>query len=329
MTNELIRIALIGAGGWGVEHARVFAARPDVDLCAIVGRDPAKTQARARRFGARAYVDIAEMLAQEKPDLVSLALPNLDHFAPTLQVIEAGFPLIVEKPLVFDLGEADRLLEAAAQRSLFFAIVFNHRYARPVQMARQAIADGRVGEVTFALWRFGGDWEPNHPYMTLVESHCHGFDMLEYLCGSVESLFCEMADKTGHGFRSIALALRFASGAVGSMVGGYDSSFSYRPTHLLEINGTAGRVLVEDTVQRFTFQAAGQETRTVWEAGYFNDRDRSFFQSLDAYMDVTLEAFKRGDEPPAPARRGRRALQLALAAVESFKTGQRIQTPVE
>ena len=119
--------------------------------------------------------------------------------------------------------------------------------------------------------------------MTLIESHCHGFDMLEYLCGSIESLTCQMTDKTGHGFRSIALALRFANGAVGTMVGGYDSSFAYKGTHLLEINGTAGRAFVEDTVQRFSFQALGEEMRAVWEAGYFNDRDRGFFRTGRLY----------------------------------------------
>lgn len=326
--GSTVKIALIGAGGWGKEHARVFAACPEVDFCAIVGRDPARTRARAAQFGIRAYLDIGEMLKKEKPDLVSLALPNLEHFAPAMQVIEAGFPLIVEKPLVFDLKEADQLLQAAEARNLFFAVVFNHRYARPAQMARQAIEDGRVGEITFVAWRFGGDWRPNHPYMALIESHCHGFDMLEYLCGPIASVMCEMTDRTGHGFRSVALALRFAGGAVGSMVGGYDSSFAYKGAQRLEIDGTAGRVSVEDTVQRFTFQALGEETRTVWEAGYFNDRDRAFHYTLDSYMAATLAAFKRNAPPPAPARCGRRALQLALAAIQSFETGQRIGTRV-
>ena len=64
-----------------------------------------------------------------------MCLPNEGHFEPTLRVIRAGFPLLVEKPLVFDLGEADTLLAEAAERDLFFAINFNHRYARPVRLA--------------------------------------------------------------------------------------------------------------------------------------------------------------------------------------------------
>ena len=138
---------------------------------------------------------------------------------------------------------------------------------------------------------------------------------------------CEMSAQTGYGFRSVALVLHFITGAVGTMIGGYDSSFAYKPAQLLEINGTAGRLLVEDTVQKFTFQSAGQELRTVWEAGHFNDRDRSFHSTINSYMDAALEAFKHGAEPPVPARCVRRALTLALAAIRSFETGQRCVIP--
>jgi len=85
-----IRVALVGAGGWGYQHARVFSAREDVDLCAVAGRTEARTRARAEQFGIRYYLDVDDMLAAEKPDLVSISLPNMAHFAPTLQVISAG-----------------------------------------------------------------------------------------------------------------------------------------------------------------------------------------------------------------------------------------------
>lgn len=126
--NVMIRVALIGAGWWGQQHARVLNSRADIDLCAIVGRDPERTAERSAAFRVRGYLDIGAMLSQEKPDLVIVALPPQEHFLPTLQVIEAGIPLIVEKPLVFNLLEADQLLEAAAKRSIFFGIVFNHRF---------------------------------------------------------------------------------------------------------------------------------------------------------------------------------------------------------
>jgi myo-inositol 2-dehydrogenase / D-chiro-inositol 1-dehydrogenase len=320
-----IRVCLIGAGQWGRQHARVFSQRPDVALCAVAGRTLEKTQSRAAEFGLRAYTDVLKMLDTEKPDLVSLSLPNLEHFAATMQVIKSGHALLVEKPLAFDLREADQLLTEAEKRGLFFAINFNHRYAKPLRLASEAIEKGRLGDLTHAIWRFGGEANVSpHPHANLIETQCHGFDQLEHLCGPIESVMVEMTNQTGGGYRTMALALRFASGAVGSMTGTYDSSYAYQDSHRLEINGTQGRLVVEDTVRRFCFQNAGEETAEVWQAGYFNDFDREFHRTFDVHLDAIIEAFKRGDQPPIHARAGRRALQLAWAAVESFESGKRV-----
>jgi len=324
---EKTRVAIIGAGGWGREHARVLSQHPDVELVAIAGRSRERTETRAAEYRVPAYTDNAEMLERERPDLVSLCLPNQGHFEATLQVIRAGVPLLVEKPLVFDLGEADTLLREAEERCLFFAIDFNHRCARPVRLAKQAIAEGRLGEVVFATWRFGGEGSSDHPHANLIETQCHGFDTLEHLCGPIASVSAQMTDMTGGGFRTLVLALGFANGGVGSLAGTYDSSYAYRGTHLLEINGTKGRLVVEDTVRRYTFQAAGSETAEVWEAGYFNDYDREFHRTFDVHLDELLRAFRRGDPPPVHARAGRRALELALAAILSHETATRVEVP--
>jgi len=324
-SDRKIKVCLVGAGVWGRQHARVFSQRPDVQLCAVAGRTLAKTQARAAEFGLRAYTNVREMLAAEKPDLVSLSLPNLEHFEATMQVIEAGYPLLVEKPLTFDLSEADQLLAEAEKRGLFFAINFNHRYAKPLRLAREAIQKGRLGELTHAIWRFGGEANVSpHPHANLIETQCHGFDQLEELCGPIESVMAEMTKKTGGGYRTMVLALRFVNGAVGSMTGTYDSSYAYKDAHRLEINGTQGRLVVEDTVQRFCFQNASSETAEVWQSGYFNDFDREFHRTFDVHLNAVLEALKRSDQPPVHARAGRRALQLAWAAVESFESGKRV-----
>ncbi len=264
------------------------------------------------------------MLDREQPDFVSVCLPNQAHFEATLRVIQAGVPLLVEKPLVFDLHEADTLLNEADKRDLFFAINFNHRYARPVQLAHGAITEGRLGEIVFATWRFGGEGHSDHPHANLIETQCHGFDMLEYLCGPIEAIMAEMTDKTGGGYRTLVLALRFANGAVGSLIGSYDSSYAYVDTQLVEINGQGGRVLIEDTVRRYRFQAQGQEIADVWQAGYFNDRGRDFHHTFDLHIDDLLRRFRAGEPPPIHARAGQRALILADAAIHSFKTGRRV-----
>jgi predicted dehydrogenase len=274
------------------------------------------------------------MVRRESPDLVAVCLPNQGHFDTTLALIRTGTPLFVEKPLVFDLGQADTLVaEAEAQpdsgssKGLFVAIDFNHRWATPVRMARDAIEAGRIGDVVFATWRFGGEGGSDHPDANLIETQCHGFDMLEHLCGPIASVAAEMTEIPGRGRSTVAIAIRFASGAVGSLLGSYDTSYTYPDTHRLEVNGTAGHVVVHDTVRSFEFQRAGEETREVWQAGYFNDLGRMFHRTLDRHVDAVLAALRAGEPPPVDIRAGRRALQLAMASVESFTTGRRTAVP--
>jgi len=318
----------VGTGPWwGRQHAIAFSTRTDARLCAVVGRTSDRTEQRAAEFGVPGYVDVEQMLEREAPDLVSVCLPNEAHFETTMQVIRAGFPLLVEKPLVFDLDEADLLLAEAARQRLFFAINFNHRYARPVQLAHEAISNGDLGPLTFATWRFGG--EPGtsaHPHANLIETQCHGLDMLEHLCGPISSVMAQMTDVTGRGFSTLSVALRFDNGAVGSLLGSYDSSYAYPDTHRVELNGLDGRVVIEDTVRRYTFSRTGSETSNVWQAGYFNDRERGFHATFDRYLDAMLPAFVAGQEPPVHAEAGRRALRLCRGIIESFETGSRVGT---
>lgn len=148
--------------------------------------------------------------------------------------------MLVEKPLVFALGEADTVLAEAAQRNLFFATNFNHRYAQPLQMAQAAIATGRLGEISFASWRFGGEGSSTHPHANLIETQCHAFEQLEWLCGPLDSVMAQITDKSGKGYRTLLLALHFANGAVGSLLGSYDSSYAYAAIQSFETGQRRG-----------------------------------------------------------------------------------------
>ena len=73
-----------------------------------------------------------------------------------------------------------------------------------------------------------------------------------------------------------------------------------------------------------SIQRAGDETASVWRAGYFNDEARDFHGTFDRHVDALLQALRRGDPPPVPASAGRRALELAMAAIRSHADGRRI-----
>jgi predicted dehydrogenase len=77
------------------------------------------------------------------------------------------------------------------------AIDLNHCYAEPVKKAKAAIQAGELGDIVFATWRFGG--EPNFgtsPHANLIETQCHGLDMLEHPCGPITSVMAQMTNLT-------------------------------------------------------------------------------------------------------------------------------------
>ncbi|MFC0674590.1 Gfo/Idh/MocA family protein [Brachybacterium hainanense] len=328
MSAPRLRVAVVGAGEWGRQHTRVFSSRPDTELVAVVGRTPARTRRRAAELGVPAYTDLERMLTETSPDLVTVCLPNEGHFAPTLALLGAGVPLLVEKPLVFDLDEADQLLAQAERTCPFFAIHLNHRYAEPVQRARVAIEAGELGRLMHATWRFGGEAnQGTSAHANLVETQCHGFDMLEHLMGPIIAVSAHMSDVSYGDYSTLAIALTFASGAVGTMLGTYDSSYAYPDSQLVEIGGTTGRLAIHDTVRRLEISHAGDAERRVWEAGYFDDEARSFHTTMDRYVEDMLAALRAGASPPVPAQAGRRALELAHACIRSFESGLRVDVP--
>jgi predicted dehydrogenase len=266
------------------------------------------------------------MVEVEHPDLVSVCLPNQGHFETTLALIRTGTPLLVEKPFVFELAEADRLLDEAQARGVWMAINFNHRTATPVRMAADAIAAGRLGELVYATWRFGGEGSSSHPDANLIETQCHGFDMLEHLCGPIRSVAAEMTEFPGRGHSTMAMALRFENGAVGSLVGSYDSSYAYPDTHRLEIGGrTVGSSSATRSVRLSTRRRAAKPARSGRPATSTTWDGCSTHAGSTRRPDPGRVARRR--PPPVPASAGRRALRLAHASLESFRTGRRVEVP--
>ena len=195
----------------------------------------------------------------------------------------------------------------------------------PVQMAHEAITAGRLGAITFATWRFGGEvGTSTHPHANLIETQCHGFDMLEHLCGPIASVSAHMSDPAGTGYTTMAVALTFASGAVGASSG---PTTRRTPTP----RRTTSRSTAPPAGCRSSTPSSGSPTRRpatrsaeVWEAGYFNDRDRDFDHMFELHLDDSSRRCGGADEPPIHARAGRRALQLAEACIQSFDESRQV-----
>src|SRR4051794_11858220 len=115
-----MRFGLIGTGFWAdAVHATGIGAHPEAELVGVWGRDPSKAGAFAAKHGARAYVDVDELIAVV--DAVAFSVPPDVQAELAVRAAQAGCALLLEKPLALTVEAAERVVEAVrAPTGVFF-----------------------------------------------------------------------------------------------------------------------------------------------------------------------------------------------------------------
>ena len=123
---------------------------------ALVGRDAARTQRRADRLGIpRVCTTLADALALEGVDAVTIATPPDTHAALAIEACEAGRHVVCEKPFALDAAEAERMLTAAQRAGVTHLVGHEFRWAPDRALVARAIAAGMIGEPrTFSLVQY-------------------------------------------------------------------------------------------------------------------------------------------------------------------------------
>jgi predicted dehydrogenase len=159
--NRKLRMALVG-GGQGAFIGRVHATAAVLDnraalVAGALSSDPAKAKASAPDYdipAERAYGSYTELIEKEKAlpadkriDFVTVATPNHTHFPIAKAALEAGFNVICDKPMTFDLKQAEELYEIVKRSRCVFALTHNYTGYPLVRQARQMILSGELGEI--------------------------------------------------------------------------------------------------------------------------------------------------------------------------------------
>src|SRR5216117_2546112 len=101
---ERTRLAVVGVGHLGKEHARILSGLPDVELVGVADVHGEQAQAVARRCGCRGFQDYRPLLALI--DAAVVAVPTVLHHTVAAELLREGIALLVEKPLAATLAEA-------------------------------------------------------------------------------------------------------------------------------------------------------------------------------------------------------------------------------
>ena len=123
----VLRFGVLGTGYWALEtHASALAASDHADLVGVWGRDPAKTDAAARRFGVAGHTDLDRLLAEV--DAVAVAVPPHVQAELALRAAAAGRHLLLDKPLALSLDGAERVVEQVTASRVASLVFFTLRF---------------------------------------------------------------------------------------------------------------------------------------------------------------------------------------------------------
>jgi predicted dehydrogenase len=148
--TQPVGIAVVGVGYWGPNLARNLNELPDARLVAVCDKRRDALELIGRRYpAAKMVVDYEALLADPEVDAVAIATPVSTHHALAAAALRAGKHVFVEKPLAASSDEVHDLIRLAGERGLVLMPGHTFVYSPPVNMIRELIAAGELGEVYF------------------------------------------------------------------------------------------------------------------------------------------------------------------------------------
>jgi len=319
-----LRISVVGAGLMGRFHARAVSEQPRTELADVVDASP-EAEAVAWERRARWLRDVDELLeGPSLPDAAIVSVPTSDHAPVALRLLQAGVPVLVEKPIASTLEEARALIDAARAAGATLAVGHVERFNPAVRALQERLRGDELGRV-FQIHarrlspfpRRIGDTGVAHDLAT------HDLDIMCRLAGTPVRISSE-TDRKAHGTREDLLAalLRFDSGAIGLLEVNWLTPTKVRQ---LTVTGERGMFVVDYLEQHLTLYENAQATERWPELDVFDGvtegnvtryaipREEPIRAQLDAFVDAVL-----GDAPVAvTGEEGLQVLELALAAIEA------------
>ncbi len=185
----MIRVIQVGIGGMGGVWLDTVLKSDEVEFVGFVEISDAVIDAQVLRFGLdrlMIYRSLDEALAAVDADGVINVTPPQFHREVSIQALEAGLPVLSEKPLAPTLLDAQAIVAASARTGVLHMVTQNYRYSSVVHTLKRVLASGEMGAVGalnvefFKGPHFGG-FREEMPYPLIIDMAIHHFDLMRYL----------------------------------------------------------------------------------------------------------------------------------------------------
>ena len=330
MAEGTLRVGVIGTGGMGGRHARNLAHRVSgAELVAVMDVDQVRANALAAECrGATVFDSGPALIGDPRVEAVLIASPDPTHADLAVACIEAGKPVLCEKPLGVDIEDAKRVLDAEVAGGRKLVQVGLMRTFDPQHAAlKRAIDAGEIGRPLLfrgihTHWRVE---EVRTAVNVIVNSAVHDIHSARWLMGDdVASVYTshvvdvpERPDST----RLVLLQLTFRRGGLGSIEVNLDSNYGYEV--IVEVSGETG-TLRTPSISSPVLRKGGGASRAV-EIDWLERFEVAYRIEAEAWV----RAARAGGATGPTVWDGYAAMRVAEAAERSLETGRAEAVPDE
>ncbi|RIX53067.1 gfo/Idh/MocA family oxidoreductase [Paenibacillus nanensis] len=332
-----VRVAVIGCGSISkYRHIPEYAANPNVELVAFVDPVIERAQQFAEQHGGKAFADYETMLAEVKPDAVSVCTPNALHASMSIAAAKAGAHVLVEKPMAVSDAEAEAMIQAAEDNGVKLMVGHNQRLMPPHVKAKQILESGVLGKVLTFRTSFG---HPGPDAWSVDGANSWFFRKEEALMGAMGDLGVHKSDlirwmlndevaeigafvgtlhKEGTQVDDNASCiLRMKSGAIGTLVASWTYYKGEDNSTILWCENGVMKIGTHPDDQVIVELRNGTVEKHKVGAISTNEKQES-----SGVIDAFVDSIVNGTTPAISGEEGRASLKVILCAFESQETGK-------
>ncbi|MFC1904536.1 Gfo/Idh/MocA family protein [Chloroflexota bacterium] len=337
--KEPLKIAIVGCGRIGQwHHIQTILKMREAKLVAICEKNIHLAKEIAQRFNIiRYYVDYAEMLNKEEVDMVDICTPPQTHFALSIQALQVGCHVLVEKPIALNVKEVDELAGIAKKNNVKLCQVHNKLFEPVMIKACAMVKEGKIGDLTgidiqvlqsHASTNFKlsdrEHWCHNLPAGILTETLPHPIYLAAAFLGKLEPVAIHTEKSSNYDW-VLADEIRIVlKGRKGMGTVSYSHS-SPKSKTIIDVHGTRSHLRIDLMNSALTAYGAGTETRFSRALENLNQSFSLLASSLYTTLSVMsrnfhnghytliqrfVESIQRDTEPPVTLQEARDVIEV-------------------
>ena len=192
----MINAAVIGVGNMGKHHARIYSELKDVKLVAVCDINENVGKKIANKFNCKFYKNYKKMLKNEDIDIVSIVVPTSLHKKISLDVVDYGKHILIEKPLAENVKNAEEIIKAAKEKNIKLMVGHIERFNPVVKKLKEILQNKRLGKLITIVIRRVGLFPPQiRDINVILDLAVHDIDICNFLLNKKPSLVYANAGK--------------------------------------------------------------------------------------------------------------------------------------